>query len=256
MDLEMPVGLAANYKSPSQRARIITEAWGHENLYCARCCSPRLDLSPPNTRVIDFVCPRCSACFQLKSQSRAFSRKIIDAAYATMRRAIEENKAPHVVALHYDPLGWTVRSVFLIPSFALTLSSLEKRNPLGSEARRKGWIGCNILLANIPMDARITLVSEGTALRPELVRGQYMRLRPLERMSHEKRGWTLDVLKVIRSLDKPEFSLGEVYRYGDHLQSLHPRNFHVREKIRQQLQRLRDMGLLEFAGAGRYLVKL
>ncbi|MBZ5564268.1 MAG: hypothetical protein LAP13_17830 [Acidobacteriia bacterium] len=33
---------------------------------------------------------------------------------------------------------------------------------------------------------------------------------------------------------------------------LHPDNLHVRDKIRQQLQRLRDLGLVEFLGGGKY----
>ena len=34
--------------------------------------------------------------------------------------------------------------------------------------------------------------------------------------------------------------------------ALHPDNRHVRDKIRQQLQVLRDLGLVEFLGRGRY----
>jgi type II restriction enzyme len=33
---------------------------------------------------------------------------------------------------------------------------------------------------------------------------------------------------------------------------LHPENRHVRDKLRQQLQVLRDLGLIEFLGRGRY----
>jgi len=74
-------------------------------------------------------------------------------------------------------------------------------------------------------------------------------------LGHDKRGWTLDVLKVVRSLRKAEFSLADVYSHTRELEVLHPKNMHVRDKIRQQLQRLRDMRLLEFAGGGRYLLK-
>jgi type II restriction enzyme len=172
-----------------------------------------------------------------------------------MRRAIEENKAPNLLALHYDSQKWTVQNLVLIPSFALTLSSLEKRKPLGPAARRKGWVGCNILLTNIPVDARVTLVSRGMPVMPERAHQDYLRLQPLEKMPHETRGWALDVLRVVRSLDRVEFSLGDVYHYTNDLQSLHPGNRHVREKIRQQLQRLRDIGLVEFVGSGRYLLK-
>lgn len=99
------------------------------------------------------------------------------------------------------------------------------------------------------------LVSEGAPIRRELVRRQYGRLQPLEKFEQEKRGWTLDVLHIVRALDKQEFSLAEVYRYSDELQRLHPENFHVHDKIRQQLQRLRDMGLLKFLGRGSYFLK-
>lgn len=80
-------------------------------------------------------------------------------------------------------------------------------------------------------------------------------MRPLESVGYEKRGWTLEVLSVVRSLGKPVFNLAEVYGHSEELHLLHPGNVHVREKIRQQLQRLRDMGLVEFLGGGRYRLK-
>jgi len=248
----MPVHLGAAYKSPCQRARVISEAWGVDNLYCPRCDSPQLSKSGVNARVFDFICPTCTAEFQLKSQSHAFSRRITDSAYEVMRRAIEENKTPHFFALQYDALSWTVRNLTLIPSFALTLSCLEKRRPLAATARRAGWVGCNILLSNIPLDARIAVVSSGEPANRESVRRRYRRLQPLERAGHDKRGWTLDVLNLVRSLEKQEFSLHDVYRRSDELRRLHPDNLHVPEKIRQQLQRLRDMGLVQFLGCGAY----
>jgi type II restriction enzyme len=256
MLLELPLDLASSYRSPSQRARVVSEAWGCRSLYCPRCDSPKLEPSRVNAQVVDFVCPDCEAAFQLKSQAHAFSRRIIDSAYEVMRRAIEENRTPHLLALHYDPRSWCVRNLTLIPSFALTVSCLERRKPLGPTARRHGWVGCNILLCNIPIDARISLVSEGTPCSPTTVRQQFSRLQPLEKIGYERRGWALDVLRVVRSLGKVAFSLSDVYCYTQELQALHPSNRHVREKIRQQLQRLRDMGLLEFAGGGKYSLKV
>lgn len=64
--------------------------------------------------------------------------------------------------------------------------------------------------------------------------------------------WTLDVLNVVRRLGKAEFTLAEVYARESLLARLHPDNLHVRDKIRQQLQRLRDLGLLEFLARGQY----
>lgn len=244
--------VAAAYKSSAQRARVISEAWGEENLYCAQCQSTKLNGSPPNTQAVDYTCPACASTFQLKSQSRPLTARVIDAAYAPMRQAIVEGRTPNLLTLYYDPSAWEVRDLILIPRFALSLSCIERRKPLSPTARRKGWVGCNIMLANIPPDAKIPIVRQGIPTRAEWVRKQYARLRPLERLGHEVRGWTLDVLNVVRSLERQEFSLTDVYAYRDRLNELHPHNRHVNEKIRQQLQRLRDLGFVVFCGSGRY----
>ena len=102
------------------------------------------------------------------------------------------------------------------------------------------------------MHARISVVSEGTPHTPREVRDSYNRLRPLEKLNVEKRGWTLDVLQVVQSLGKMDFTLADVYERAGDLAKLHPKNAHVRPKIRQQLQVLRDLGLLDFLGSGSY----
>ena len=56
----------------------------------------------------------------------------------------------------------------------------------------------------------------------------------------------------MRALYKNEFALQDVYAFAAHLEKLHPGNRHVPDKIRQQLQVLRDLGLVEFLGRGRY----
>ena len=255
MRLEMPVALGAHYKSAAQRTRVVSEAWAEQNLYCPSCPSPLLERSPTGTAAIDFTCPRCDSPFQLKSQSRPFSRRITDAAYEAMRRAVAEGRTPNLLALHYEPARWEVRNLILVPRFVFSFSAIEERKPLKSTARRKGWVGCNILLANIPPEARIPLIIDGRLESPAAVREQYARLRPLEQLSVDTRGWTLDVWNVVRALGKQEFTLDDVYGFAGELARLHPRNRHVRDKIRQQLQILRDMGFLEFRGGGNYSLK-
>lgn len=171
-----------------------------------------------------------------------------------MKRAILEDRTPNLFVLHYDLNAWAVRTVLLVPHFAFTLSAVERRKPLASTARRAGWVGCNILLDRIPVHARISVVNEGRPQTSQQVRASYNRLRPLEELQVEKRGWTLDVLQVVQSLGKLEFTLADVYAHADVLARLHPKNLHVRDKIRQQLQVLRDLGVLEFLGAGSYKV--
>lgn len=66
------------------------------------------------------------------------------------------------------------------------------------------------------------------------------------------RGWTLDVMNCINKLEGSIFTLEQMYKFEQILSIKHPENHHVREKIRQQLQVLRDNGIIEFVGRGCY----
>jgi type II restriction enzyme len=68
----------------------------------------------------------------------------------------------------------------------------------------------------------------------------------------EAQGWLLDVLTCVDRLKKTEFSLDEIYRFERSLKAKHPANNNVRAKIRQQLQILRDRGILDFVRPGKY----
>jgi type II restriction enzyme len=252
VNLALPVVGLENYVSASQRARISSEAWGARNLFCPRCDSNSLDQTPSNTPAIDYHCPKCRAGFQLKCSSKLFGRRVLDGAYSKMHHAITHNETPHFFLMSYGLEKFRIQSLLYIPDFAITVSALEKRKPLAPAARRAGWVGCNILLHRIPPDARIHLVQDSNVVPPAEVRRAYRKLKPIATLAPEKRGWTLDVLNVVRSLQKLHFELSDVYAYESELTRLHPNNRHVRDKIRQQLQILRDLKLLEFLGAGTY----
>lgn len=59
-------------------------------------------------------------------------------------------------------------------------------------------------------------------------------------------------MRCIEKLGKSNFILDEVYAFENELQRLYPENKHVKDKIRQQLQVLRDKGYLEFTSRGKY----
>src|SRR5579885_949616 len=239
MNLSLPREGIDVYHFASQRARVGTEAWGAANFFCPSCDSPKLDSAPRGAAAIDYLCPRCAQCFQLKSQSRPFGSRIVDSAYSEMLRAILASRTPNLYVMHYDLAAWSVRTIILIPHFAFAPSAIERRRPLAPTARRAGWVGCNILLSQIPADARIPIVDAGSVRPAAAVRADFRRLRPLENLEAEARGWTLDVLNAVRSLGKQEFSLSELCGREDALAKLHPANHNVRPKIRQQLQILR-----------------
>ena len=224
-------------------------------MYCPACHSPRIESLRANTPAHDFRCPACLSWFQLKSKSSPFGRRVQDGAFGTMRRSIMEDKTPGLFLLQYSRPEFRVENVLLIPHFVFNESTLERRKPLSPNAERAGWIGCNFMLDRIPHDARIGVVVDRKPRPASEVRGAYAKLRPLEWQNASERGWTLDVLSVVRSLNKSEFSLGDIYAHSKELGSLHPGNRHVTDKIRQQLQVLRDLGLVQFLGAGHYRLR-
>ena len=76
----------------------------------------------------------------------------------------------------------------------------------------------------------------------------------LTRAEGIERPWEDDVLRCVRSFGQREFTLREFYAmHEEDLGLRHPRNHHVQDKIRQQLQFLRNRGVLRFLGHGRYL---
>jgi len=251
MNLECRLELGSAYKARSQIARVISEEWCAREFYCPACESNHLSRSKTNTPAIDFICPECDQRFQLKSLGNWNARKIVDAGYDAMIRAIRADTTPNLLVLQYSA-DWFVRNLLLIPRVFFSESVLEKRAPLSPQARRAGWVGCNILLSEIPQDGQIAVVSAGLVKPQYEVRREFARVRRLAEVPPSLRGWALDVLHEIRRLGNNQFTLQYLYRVESTLRALHPKNKHVRPKIRQQLQVLRDLGLIGFTSPGRY----
>jgi type II restriction enzyme len=248
--------LAAGYSSRSQIARIVTETWIRDQMYCPACASEQLEPTRPGTKVVDFVCPDCQEPFQLKSQSRPLGVRVSDAAYEPMIACVKSSKAPTFLFLQYHPSRWRVQNLVIVGRHFLTPLAIEKRPALRRGARREGWVGCNILLSAVPPDARIHVVRAEVPTPPEAVRSSWRKFEFLRAADSESRGWMADVLTCIRELRRDSFSLEDVYSFESRLKKLHSRNRYVRPKIRQQLQVLRDHGVIEFVGRGEYRILL
>lgn len=64
--------------------------------------------------------------------------------------------------------------------------------------------------------------------------------------------WEKDVFECLLKINNDIFSLNEIYTFESDFQKRHPNNRNIQAKIRQQLQYLRDVGLLEFLQPGTY----
>jgi len=255
MRLDLDVHLANGYTSPAQRARRITEGWFAQHMYCPACPSPTLEQTRGSTRVVDFSCPSCGAEYQVKAKSRALGARLRDAAFAPMMERAQANRSPHFAFLAYDRVFWRVTRLLLVPGHFVTPDVIERCKPLSTKARRAGWTGCNILLRAIPPDGRLSVVCDDFVAPPANVRRQWKRFDWLKEAPPRRRTWAVDMLRCVRRFGGREFTLSEMYEFEHELALAHPENRHVRDKIRQQLQVLRDRGVLRFLRRGRYVAE-
>lgn len=253
MELTCDVSLAANYHSASQQARVLSEAWFLKNCYCLACDADEVKQTSANTKATDFVCPKCSHRYELKAFERRPLRSLPDGAFESMMQRVNAGTAPTLCLLERSE-EWRIRSLTAIHSSFLIPEVVQKRPPLASTARRAGWVGCNIRLDHIASDGEIAVVSSGVIQPAVEVRRRFQRFLPLARKSAAQRGWTLLTLRMVRSLRKAEFALQDLYELEAEFARVYPENRHVRDKIRQQLQILRDLGVLAFEGRGEYRV--
>ena len=253
MKLALNPELAKAYKSPSQQIRVMTEEWVGKNAFCPRCGSPQLTKFPNNAPTADFFCPTCGEEFELKSSKVRRPRKITDGAFDTMIERLHSNNNPSFFFLGYNRNNLSVQNFFVVPKYFFVPSLIEPRNPLPPSARRAGWVGCNILMHAIPSWGKIFIIKEACPLPRASVLSRWKQTSFLkDQKSLTAKGWTLDVMKCIESLRKPSFTIEEMYGFEDILRMSHPENRHIKAKIRQQLQILRDRGIIRFSGRGKY----
>jgi type II restriction enzyme len=253
MKLTCDLEVTSSYRGSTQRARVISEHWFAQNCYCLACDSNRLTRSAPNTRATDFSCEKCGHRYELKAFLKRPTKSLVNGAYSALISRINSNSAPTLCLLGRD-VSWQVNSLVAIHSCFLTPWVIERRPPLSQHARRAGWVGCNIRLDGIPTDGEIAVIDGGICRRKLDVRSQFRRFLPLEHLSAEQRGWTTLTLAVVRALGRRRFLLSDLYDREKQFASVYPANRHIRAKIRQQLQVLRDLGILNFEGRGAYTV--
>ena len=252
MNLSLEKYINDVYKSSSQKIRAMSEPWYLDNGYCVRCLSS-LTQFENNSPVADFYCSNCKEEFELKSKQGMVSRKIVDGAYHTMISRVNSNNNPNLIFLNYNR-DLTVKDIIAIPKYFFTENIIEKRKPLSATAKRAGWIGCNILYSEIPEIGKVFLIKNGEIIDRKIIKERWSQTENFKIDDLEKRGWTFEVLKIIDKCTD-NFTLKDVYKYEVKLEKTFTKNNHIKDKLRQQLQILRDKGYIEFLGAGNYRKK-
>lgn len=251
MNLQFDESLAINYKSSTQKIRVMSEAWTLQNLFCPCCGNAHINKLPNNAPVADVHCENCGETFELKSKLKSFGKKIPDGAYHTMIERITSNANPQLFLMRYSAT-LSVTNLTFIPKFFFTPDIIERRKPLSETAKRAGWVGCNILYQKIPEQGKINVIQDGKEIGVKEVVQRYNDVKKLQTNNLNLRGWILDVLNCVNAIGTENFTLQEIYGYANILGAKHNQNRNVATKIRQQLQFLRDKGFIEFVSRGVY----
>jgi len=253
MELAFDKNLAINYKSQSQIARILTENWVLEQIFCPNC-GDKIENYTNNKPVADFYCKKCSEDFELKSKKGKIGKTIPAGAYSKMIERLSSEQKPHFFFMGYLAT-LSVNDFFVVPKYFFVPEIIEKRKALAETAVRAGWIGSNILFSKIPTSGKIFYVADGKEISKKEVLEKWQKTAFLKKIDKpELKGWILDIMNCIDSLNKKEFSLQEIYNFEHDLSVVHPENNNIKPKIRQQLQFLRYKGYLEFIEPGRYKI--
>jgi len=252
MQLTFNTNLATQYKSQPQTVRVMTEDWVKNEIFCPNCGNFINDFKN-NSPVADFYCENCHEEYELKSKKDEMGKKIVDGAYGKMIERLNSANNPSFFFLNYDLQDYRVQNFVVIPKHFFVPEIIEKRKALLENARRAGWVGCNILLQSIPQSGKIFYVKNGNQEnKSDVLKNWQKTLFLRESSGVDLKGWILDVMSCIDELNKKEFTLDEVYDFENILYQKHPDNKHVKDKIRQQLQFLRDKGYIEFVSRGVY----
>lgn len=254
MNLAFNRHLTNGYTSNSQIARILTESWVGENIFCPNCGNP-LSNYENNKPVADFYCFTCKEDFELKSKQNAMGKKIVDGAYATMIERLQSNNNPHFFFLNYELKTLQVSNFIIIPKHFFTSEIIEKRKPLSDTAKRAGWIGCNILINNLPSSGKIFYVKNKEVENKDKIFENWAKTLFLKEAKSEQKGWLLDIMLCIEKLNKKNFTRQELLSFIPYLETKYPNNHHIEFKISQQLQVLRDKNFLKFTARGNYELK-
>ncbi len=248
----LDIELANKYNSVPQKIRVLTETWVDKEIFCPNCgCN--VDSYKNSKPVADFYCPNCNEDYELKSKKDKMGNRILDGAYGIMIKRLQSENNPNFFFLNYGIKNYEVQNFVVIPKHFFTPEIIIKRNK--GIPNRPNYIMCSIDLLSIPQSGKIFYIKNGQIENKNNILKNWQKtlfLREEKKIS--AKGWLLDTMNCVDKIGKKEFKLDEVYAFEDILSKKYPSNKHIKDKIRQQLQFLRDNGYLNFVAPGKYRV--
>lgn len=251
MDLDFNTELAKDYSSKPQIIRVLTENWVLNNSYCPSCGEKPLNEFENNRPVADFYCTGCMEQFELKSKGGKLTNTIADGAYSTMIERINSTNNPNFFFLTYTK-QWSVNDFLIIPKQFFTPEIIIRRKALAKTAKRAGWVGCHIDISRVSQAGKVFLVKNTNVVNRDKVKEAFNKTLFIRDKKLDSKGWVIDILKCIDEMPESHFSLDDIYKFEERLKVKYPKNNFIKDKIRQQLQVLRDKGFIEFVGRGQY----
>ena len=242
--------LAHHYAQKSQQIRVMSEDWLGRTTYCPSCGYQPIQQFANNKPVSDFFCPQCDEQFELKSKKGySVGTSVADGAYHTMLERISSDTNPNFFFLSYRETDYAVQQLVLVPKHFITAQMIVPRKK--GIPNRPDYIMCSMNLGTLPEQGKIILIDREKVVEPELVLQKWQQTLFLRQQKTERKGWLLAIMKCIDRLPE-KFTLKQMYEFEILLKHQFPDNNHIKDKIRQQLQVLRDKGIIEFTGRGQY----
>jgi len=250
--LELPPA-SSPLESPRALARVRTTAWVQRALYCPQCGQLRLEPTREGTPFRDFVCRGCREPFELKASREPHPRRVPGGSLAQYREALDRGTAPNLLLLTYDPDTATVRDLVAVNRLLISpLAVVGRPRPLARASRTPYYL-CDLDLSGVPESGKVPYLRSAHERPKRFVLDSWNRFRFLREPGPvDAPDWIRDLLALIARFPHPEFTLGELYDHEAELARLHPKNRHIRAKIRQQLQILVRRRILRRAAPGVY----
>lgn len=252
MNLSFKKNISTDYTNSSQKIRVLSEDWVLNQIYCPSCGAFKIYEYENNRPVTDFYCKKCFEDFELKSKKGKISKIIPAGAYSKMIERINSPTKPNFFFMGYLESLY-INDFFVVPKHFFISEIIEKRNALKDTAQRAGWIGSNILFSKIPKAGQIFYIENGKQISKKDVLEKWQKTVFLKQIKKANaKGWILDIMNCIDTLNKKEFILVDLYKFESELRKIHPENNNIQAKIRQQLQFLRNKGYIKFISLGKY----